>query len=387
MLSDPNLPDWEGIDTFTGPVFHTSSYDHGQDLRGRRVAIVGTGSTACQLTPALAPVVGSLDLYQREPGYVLPKRVREIDADQHSRHRRYPILRRIDRFKLFMRASNDGKAIRAESRRQRELRQYCLRYIADTLADEGVRAAVTPSYAFGCKRPVLASGFYASLNEPHVNLVPHEVVQVTPKGLIDSTGAHREAEVLILATGFRPTQYLSTLDVRGRGGQSLQEVWNGEPSAFLGVTVPGFPNFFILYGPNTNGGSSVIAQLEIQAELVVRTIRRMGRSRANVVDTRSGTARRFDSWVQGQIRERLSALTTGCHNYYHTSTGKNVTQWPHSHLVYRALSLLLPYWGHVKKAEPSDGEAKSRAPNESTAPASAPDYRSASQLDSDRRTA
>jgi cation diffusion facilitator CzcD-associated flavoprotein CzcO len=357
MLSHPRLPDWPGMDRFTGPMFHTSRYEHQHDLRGRRVAVVGTGSTACQLVPAIADQVGHLDLYQREPGFVLPKRVRELSAADRERYRRAPWLRRLDRLRLFRTAHRDARAIRADSSRQRELRDFALRYITGTVRDPRVREAVTPGYAFGCKRPVLAGDFYPALNRPNVDLVPHAVTSVQADGLVDDTGTFRPADVIILATGFQATRYLATLEVRGRGGRDLQEHWAGEPSAFLGVTVPGFPNFFILYGPNTNGGWSVTVQLERQADLVVRAVRRLARGRARSVDTRPEVAARYDRWLQAQIATRLSALLTGCGNYYHSATGRNVTQWPRSHTTYLALTRLLPRWGLVFRDEPAAAPA------------------------------
>ena len=351
MLSHPRLPDWPGMDRFAGPMFHTSRYEHQHDLRGRRVAIVGTGSTACQLAPAIVDGVGRLDLYQREPGFVLPKRVRELTERDRIRYRRLPWLRRLHRLRLFRNAHRDSKAMRADSARQRELREFALRYIEGTVADQGVRAAVTPDFAFGCKRPVLAGSFYPTLNRPDVTLVPHAVREVVRDGLVDDTGTHRPADVVILATGYQATRYLATLQVRGRGGRDLQEHWSGEPSAFLGVTVPGFPNFFIVYGPNTNGGWAVTVQLERQAELIVRAVRRLARGRHTTVDTRPEVAARYDRWVQGQIARRLTALVTGCGNYYHSASGRNVTQWPRSHTTYLALTRVLPMWGLVYAEE------------------------------------
>jgi cation diffusion facilitator CzcD-associated flavoprotein CzcO len=372
MLSHPRLPDWPGMDGFAGPMFHTARYEHQHDLRGRRVAIVGTGSTACQLAPSIVDQVGALDLYQREPGFVLPKRVRELSAAERARYRRRPGLRRWHRLRLFRVAQRDARAMRVESPRQRELREFALRYIAGTVHDERIRDAVTPRYAFGCKRPVLAGDFYATLNRPNVTLVPHAVREVTAAGLVDATGTHRLADVVILATGFQATRYLATLDVRGRDGVDLQRHWAGEPSAFLGVTVPGFPNFFIVYGPNTNGGWSVTVQLERQAELITRVVRRLARDRDLTVDTRADVAGRYDRWLQGQIGRRLSALASGCGNYYHSATGRNVTQWPRSHTVYLALTRLLPRWGLVFRREPAAARRPARESRDPVRGVSAP---------------
>ena len=155
----------------------------------------------------------------------------------------------------------------------------------------------------------------------------------------------RNVDVLILSTGFQPTRFLASLDVKGRDGRSIHDVWRERASAFLGITVPGFPNFFILYGPNTNGGVSVIAQLERQAEVVVRAVRRMERTRRRSIDTAPAAARRFVEWVDRRLATSASAMNSGCHNYYHDPAGHNVTQWPAGHLAYALATRLIARFG------------------------------------------
>ena len=342
MLSHPKLPDWPGLETFEGPVFHTSRFDHALDLAGRRVAIVGTGSTACQLGPAIAPQVRQLDVYQREPGYVLPKKARVFDDDERRRYRDSPVRRRIDRLKLYRMGHRSHDALRVGTENNKKVEAYFRHYVARTVRDPAVRDLLTPNYPYGCKRPVYASTYFPMFNRDNVSLVPHAVVEVAPDGLIDDTGTKRPADVLILSTGFQAASYLSTVRIQGRGGRDLHDVWAGEPWAFLGVTVPGFPNFFMLYGPNTNGGFSMTTQLEIQAEQLVRVVRRLRRTSA--LDTRPRLAERVDRWVQGQIAVTMSSAGAGCHNYYHAASGKNVTQWPRSHTVYRIALRALSHW-------------------------------------------
>jgi cation diffusion facilitator CzcD-associated flavoprotein CzcO len=335
------MPDWPGLDTFAGPVFHTSRFDHGLDLRGKRVALVGTGSSACQLGPAIAPTVGKLDVYQREPGHVLPKRGRAFEPEERARYRRWSALQRIERFKLFRLGITMADALQTGSARHQRVESFYRHYLEKTVADPGVRAALTPSYPYGCKRPVYASTWYPMFGRENVELVPRAVAAIDPGGVIDVTGTRRPADVLILSTGFQASNYLASLPVRGTAGRWLSEAWRGEPWAFFGITVPGFPNFVMMYGPNTNGGFSVMTQHEIQADVVARLARRLRRGPGTVIDTNAGLARRADRWVQDQISATMSAMATGCHNYYHAATGKNVTQWPRSHSVYRLATLFL----------------------------------------------
>lgn len=345
MLSNPRLPDWPGLEDFEGPVFHTSRFDHDVDLTGKRVALVGTGSTACQLGPAIAPKVGQLDLYQREPGHVLPKKAREFDPELRARYRRSPLRRRVERFKTFRAARATADALAVGTENNARIDGYFTYHLAKAVKDPVTRAALTPDYPYGCKRPIFASSYYPMFNRDNVTLVPHAVTEVAPDGLLDDTGTKRPADVLILSTGFHASDYLATLRVTGRDGVELRDYWDGEPWAFLGMTVPGFPNLVMLYGPNTNGGYSVITQLEIQADALVRLVRRLRRGRVKAIDTRPGFARRVDGYVQEQIGRRMSTATAGCRNYYHSATGKNVTQWPLSHTAYRLAVRFLTRWG------------------------------------------
>jgi cation diffusion facilitator CzcD-associated flavoprotein CzcO len=349
LLSDPRIPSWPGMAGFTGPIFHTSRYEHQHDLTGRRVAVVGTGSTACQLAPALAASVGHLDVYQREPGWIMPKKVKDFDDGERQRFRTSMLARRRERLKAFRAARQNIEAFQVDSDRQKMLQQFGLHNLKKSVADPVVRDALTPRYAWGCKRPILANGFYKIFNRENVTLVPHSVTRVTETGLVDDAGAERPADVIILATGYCATNFLGTIDVTGPGGRRLADHWNGEPTAFLGITVPEYPNLFIMFGPNTNGGWSVIAQLERQAEVIARAVRGL-RGGREVIETRAGLATRYDRWVQKRIATELSVLGTGCTNYYVTPSGKNVTQWPGTHTRYLLVTRALAPFGWRKRS-------------------------------------
>jgi cyclohexanone monooxygenase len=344
LLSVPRYPEWPGLDTFAGPCFHTSRWEQ-HDLTGKSVAVVGTGSTAVQIVPSIAPEAGRVYVFQREPGWVEPKNERDFGPRERWLYRNVPLAQRLNRAWIFHKGNRRFKGYDVGSRRQRRMRDVCERFVAGSIADPATRAAVTPDYPWGCKRPVLSSTFYPALNRPNVELVPHAVREVTPTGVVDATGAVRDVDVLVLSTGFQPTKFLASIDVKGRDGRSIHDVWRERASAFLGITVPGFPNFFILYGPNTNGGVSVIAQLERQAEVVVGAVRRLERTRRRSIDTSPAAARRFVTWVDRRLATSASAMNAGCHNYYHDPAGHNVTQWPAGHLAYALATRLLARFG------------------------------------------
>ena len=340
FLNVPRYPDWPGLDTFAGPAFHTARWEHQHDLSGKVVAVVGTGSSATQVVPAIQPIVERCYVFQREPGWVMPKGERDLTAEQRAELTR-TWRRRQERWrqKLVLEKSLwGGRLYRPGSTLNAQREAFCRSYIDRQFAARpDLRAAVTPTYPYPGKRPVLASTFYPALKQPNVELVPHAVAAVTPGGLVDATGAERAVDVIVLATGFQAANYLARLRVVGRGGRSLQERWAGEPRAYFGITVPGFPNFFMLYGPGTNGGE-LVTMLESQADYAVRAVRRMVRERVTAVEVRPSFERAWYRWLQSRM-QGTSWTTTN--NYFRSPTGKIVTQWPSGNLVYRVVTKLL----------------------------------------------
>ncbi len=359
LLSVPRIPNWPGLAGFRGAAFHTAHWPSEHDVRGQRVAVVGTGSTAAQLVPALAERAAQLYVFQREPGWIEPKLVKTFSPAERWVYRSVPGAQRAHRAWLFYKAMQRGKAFDASSPQQTRRRANCLAFIRSAITDEAVRRDVTPGYPWGCKRVVLASGFYEALNRENVELVPHAVSAVTPAGVVDETGAERAVDVLVLSTGFQPTSFLATLDVRGIGGVRLHDAWRSRAAAYLGITVAGFPNFFILYGPNTNGAGSIIAQLERQAEFAARAVRSLERGRWRYVDTDVAAQRRYVAWIDRQLAAHASAMDSGCTNYYHDEHGANITQWPASHLKYLLVVRALGRRGLRSGGLPADTTAAS----------------------------
>ncbi|RKS78984.1 cation diffusion facilitator CzcD-associated flavoprotein CzcO [Actinomadura pelletieri DSM 43383] len=349
LLNQPRYPDWPGLDDFQGPKFHTARWETEHDLTGKRVAVVGTGSTATQIVPAIAEKVEKLYVFQRQPGWILPKGERDYTPRERMIFQRFPFTQKLRRLRLFYQFRVLYKGYDLHGKRQQQNLQACRDYIRETIQDPELRTKLTPDYPWGCKRPVLATGFYPALNRPNVELVPHAVTRMTPTGIVDATETERDIDVLVMATGFHATKFLASLDVRGTGGVSIHDTWKNDPKAFLGITVPGYPNFFMLYGPNTNGGFSVIAQLERQAEVAARTVARMRRKRLRAVDTRPTATDRWVRWVDAQIVKHTSAMEANCTNYYHAESGRNVTQWPKPHGEYYLATRTLPFFGFVEQ--------------------------------------
>jgi cation diffusion facilitator CzcD-associated flavoprotein CzcO len=365
---------------FTGPLFHTSAYQHDVDLEGKRVALIGTGSSACQLAPEIVSVVEQLDLYQREPGHVMPKKVRRFSvAEMDARNTRMVLQKKLDRYRAFRNHGKFSSAFSEKSKQQAALRAFAESYIARSVLDDETRFLLTPPYPYGCKRPVFSSQYYKIFNRPNVKLVPKAVTRLTSSGVVDTDGVERPADVVIMATGFRATEYQRSIAVTGGGGRDLRTFWGDSPSAFLGITVPGFPNFFMIYGPNTNGGTSVLASLERQAEVIAKAVVRLQRAPGTHMDTRLWAAAAWDRWVQRRLGTRGDVFDADCHNYYHSASGKNVTQLPMSAPMYLLATRLLASVGFIRRQSPHeprrhtsdrplDDQERVAAPQPSTSP-------------------
>lgn len=342
LLNVPKYPDWPGLEDFTGTAVHTARWNSSHAVRGQYVAVVGTGSSAAQVVPALAPEVSRLYVFQREPGWLLPKDDRAYTEAELAKFRRNPLAARRARWKFYWRNERNVAALRVGSRANRRTAEIAKSWLTTTVDDERVRAALQPDYPFGCKRPVADRIYYSAFNRPNVELVPHAVTEVRGNVVIAADGSHRKVDTLVLATGFQATEFLSSVDVVGRGGVRLQDTWEkaGGPEAFLGIAVSGYPNLYLLYGPNTNPASnSVIFNLECQARYIGSALRTMRRRRVASLEVRKPLQDRYNSWLQRAMKG--IAWSAGCTNYYHTASGKQVTNWPRSTALYWLLTRLL----------------------------------------------
>lgn len=327
FLNIPKYPTWPGLDSFEGPKFHSSRWEPQHDLKDMTVAVVGTGSTGTQIVPEIAPIVKRLYVFQREPGWVVPKDARDyppreraaMGAGWRYRWERTKWLALAEVF--YLRGAPFRRGSLSHSAGQRS----ALSHIDTEFRDRpDLKEAVTPNYPFWGKRLVFNSTFYPALQLDNVELVPNAVASVTPTGIVDNAGVERPVDVLVMATGFQATNYLGTMEVRGSGGQTLQEFWRGEPRAFLGITVPMFPNFFMMYGPGTNG-AVVLSMLMRQAEYIVRAIERMQQQRVTAIEVKHSWTDRYHVWLQAQLNRTAWG---SAHNYYRGATGAIVTQWP-----------------------------------------------------------
>jgi cation diffusion facilitator CzcD-associated flavoprotein CzcO len=335
QLNRPHRPDIDGLDEFAGPVVHSARWDDALDVAGRRVGVVGTGASAIQIVPAIAGATDSLTVFQRSAPYVLAKPDRVTPAVQHRIAARAPWVTRTERARFFARGELLGLAIAGNERvASRVVRDWRTR-MESVILDPELRAICTPDYRLGCKRILFSEDWYPALARDNVTVVTEPITRVTKTGVRTGDGALHRLDVIVLATGFEATRFLQPVAVTGRGGVDLQTSWGHRPIAYRGVAYPGFPNFFILYGPNTNlGSNSIVYMLEAQIGYVASILQSVERSRLAFVDVRPEALDRWRAMVD-EATER-SAWVTGCHNWY-TVDGVNTNNWPKATYQYARL--------------------------------------------------
>jgi cation diffusion facilitator CzcD-associated flavoprotein CzcO len=334
QLSVPSAPPLEGLDSFEGPAFHTARWRHDVDLQGKRVAVIGTGCSAIQVVPAIQPIVQSVTVYQRSPGWTIPKMDFAYSERTKRLFERFPVLQRIDRAAVFGFMELGAAAMTNRRWLLGPFRAAARAQISKAIKDPELRAKVTPADEVGCKRIMLTDEWYPTLTRPNVDLVTDRIAEITPRGVRTEDGVQRPADALILATGFRTHGFVAPMEITGAGGRSLAQEWAQVPRAYLGMSVPGFPNMFLLYGPNTNGGpGSVIYTIEAGVNHVIAALRELDRSQARRIELNAAKAEAYDR----ELRAALAGTVwhTGCTSWYVDSDGNDPNQWPWLWSAYR----------------------------------------------------
>ena len=326
QLDQPAFPEIEGAEQFAGHSFHSAEWDHDYALAGRRVAVVGTGASAVQFVPEIAPVVARLDVYQRTPNWFLPRRNRRYPLPYRLAIERLPRLQQMRRRYMF----EYTEALTAAIRHPRTLgRLTALRsaaFMRMQLKDPELRRRAWPDYTFGCKRILFSSFFLPALERPNVELVTDAIERIVPEGIVTSDGSVRPADCIIWASGFRTNDFMFPMEIEGSDGHRLRDAWQGGAHAHLGMTVPGFPNMFILYGPNTNtSGGSIIFYLEQQARYIRSSLQALRARGAAAMDIRPDVEAAFNRDLQARF---AGTAWMSCRSWYKDERGRIVANWP-----------------------------------------------------------
>lgn len=330
MFNDLNWPDIPGLHDFKGVLFHASRWREDHDLTGERVAVIGNAASAVQFIPKIAPRTARLDVYQRSAPWIAPKEDVDIAPEERQRlasdptaaERNYrEIYESLESFITFSNKSALAAATEAGLKN------------IEAVNDVALREKMTPHVPFGCLRPLISNEYYPTFNNAHVELITDGIDHVTATGIVAKDGTLREVDTIICATGYQVRKYLSAIEVTGRGGLTIAEAWEDGAQAYLGVMTSGFPNLFMLYGPNTNNGS-ILVMLESQCDFIVSRLKMMDRENLAWIDVRREVMDAYNEALQADL-DQVDVWRASCSNYYRTASGRIVTQWPHTMDEYR----------------------------------------------------
>ncbi|KHL17077.1 cation diffusion facilitator CzcD-associated flavoprotein CzcO [Mumia flava] len=325
QLSEPVVPPVPGADRFAGPAFHSARWDHEVDLAGRRVAVIGTGASAIQFVPRIVDAVGAMTVFQRTAPYVVPKLDRRYTALHRRAYGRFPSTQRFGRRLTWALSEQLNRAMTERGPLVGALETVWRLQLRAQVRDPALRARLVPDFPLGCKRLLFSNDWYPALTRDHVDVVTDDLVGVERDGVRTADGRLHRADVLIWGTGFAATRFLADVDVVGRDGARIHDVWRDGARAHLGMTVPGFPNLFLVYGPNTNlGGSSIITMMEAQARAIGRAAAALGAGR-RALEVRADVADAYDVEIQDRLRDSVWA---GCTSWYRERGGRISTNWP-----------------------------------------------------------
>ncbi|WP_102418874.1 NAD(P)/FAD-dependent oxidoreductase [Mycobacterium sp. 4858] len=325
MLDVPHIPDIPGTQRFRGRRFHSARWDHSKSTAGERVASIGTGASAIQYVPAIAPNTAHLTVFQRTPIWIAPRFDFPFTPEQHELFERDPAAARKLRDEAF--AAYESASFDVDDAQTREATELARSYLMRKVADPQLRAKLTPDYPAGCKRPLMSRDWYPTFALPNVSLETTPIAELTERGVRTADGVEHRVDTIVYGTGFTAADYLASIDVYGTGGHRLADVWSDGAEAYLGTLVAGYPNFFTLYGPNTNGVNSIIYIHEAQTTFVRRILDVMNRRAARTVEVAPDAQRRYNDEIQAAMTGKV---WLACDNYFRHPSGKVVTQLPYS---------------------------------------------------------
>jgi cation diffusion facilitator CzcD-associated flavoprotein CzcO len=337
-LSEPAVPDIPGLESFRGAAFHSARWDHDHDLHEERVAVIGTGASAIQIVPNIQPEVGRLHVFQRTPPWVMPHRERAVTRAERLLYRAFPPAQRAFRGFSYALRETMVPALVGDPSRLRRIETIGRAHLRRQVHDPELRARLEPSYRIGCKRILPSNDWYPALQEPNVEVVTDSIAEVRPEGILTDDGVLRELDAIILGTGFNVFDPEFSHRVRGRTG-TLADAWNREGSqAYLGTSVSGFPNLFLLLGPNTGlGHNSIVYMIESQLNYVIDALRVVDGRGVSRFEVRPEVQHAFNADLQRRLAGAVWS-TGGCSNWYIDDHGRNIAIWPRQTWSFRRLT-------------------------------------------------
>jgi cation diffusion facilitator CzcD-associated flavoprotein CzcO len=329
QLDIPKYPDIEGRETFSGAAFHSARWDWTVPLEGKRVAVIGAAASAVQLIPEIAPKVAHLDVYQRTPNYIVPRNDRAFAAWEKRYYASNVWALQMSRQAIYWRSDTLFWGVfKGSGWRVRLFEDAARKHLEDQVKDPVLREKLTPSYAIGCKRVLITDAYYPALQRDNVALVADPIARIDPDGVRTTDQRLRPADVIVYATGFDASRFHWRVEIEGSAGR-LNDVWRGGAEAYLGLATKGFPNFFMLYGPNTNlGHTSILVMVEEQISYILRLLAMMDARGASVAEVSPNAQARYNAVLQADLK--ASPWASDCGSWYKTEEGKIANNWPHS---------------------------------------------------------
>ncbi|MFC6882713.1 MULTISPECIES: flavin-containing monooxygenase [Actinomadura] len=344
-LHIPSYPDLPGIENFQGTAFHSAEWDHSYDLAGKRVAVIGTGASAIQFVPQIAKKTAHLTLFQRTPPWIQPKPDRRFPAPVRKAFEKVPGAARAFRAGIYWTLEARAVGFTIDPRLSVPMERLARWHIKRQIPDPELRAKVTPDYTIGCKRVLLSNDYYPALTRPDVDVETSGVAEVRERSIVTADGREIEVDCIIYGTGFKVTDAMNEQHITGRGGVKLQDAWADGIEAHRGTTIPGFPNYFMLLGPNTGlGHNSVVFMVETQIQHVLSCLRLVQDGGAEAIEPKPEASRRFNDRMQRRLR-RAVWNEGGCQSWYLDDKGVNRTLWP---------GHTFEFWAGSRKARPEE---------------------------------
>ncbi len=344
-LSMPSYPEIEGLGNFEGTSFHSARWRHDYDLRGRKVAVIGTGASAIQFLPKIAPLADTVSVFQRSPPWVVPREDSPVSPRRKALYRRLPFVQRVKRWTIYLRQELLALSFlhEGETRLARRITEGCKEFIAACISDPDLRAAVTPDYVPGCKRLLISNDWYPALNRENVHLVTSGIKEVRPHSVITSDDTEHAVDTIIFGTGFAATKFLAPMKVFGIEDAELSQSWQEGAATHLGIAVSGFPNFFMLVGPNTGlGHNSIILMIEAQMNYIMGAIAYLEEHPSSSLNLKLRVQE--ESYADVQNRMKTTVWASGCNSWYLSDDGRNDTLWP---------GYTFDYWRKTRRFDPS----------------------------------
>jgi cation diffusion facilitator CzcD-associated flavoprotein CzcO len=327
-LSEPAFPDIKGLDTFKGEIFHSARWDTKYDLRGKSVAVIGTGASAIQIVPNIVSQVKHLNLYQRTAPWVLPKKDKEISAFRKTIYRHLPFIRYLYRTRLYWRNELMAMGFVVNPGILRLGGKIMIRHLHKSIKDEDLRKKLTPNYTLGCKRILLSNDYYPAMEQPNLSLITAPIHEVNETGILTKDAVEHKVDAIILATGFQAAEGVLRYAVKGKGGIDLNETWREGAAAYLGTSIAGFPNMFVVVGPNTGlGHSSMLIMIEAQVGYIIQALKALKEKGAKYAAVKKEVEEEYNEELQIKLAKSVWQ-SGGCMSWYQMKNGKNVALWP-----------------------------------------------------------